>query len=514
MKILVVEDELYAREALIRQIQQYDQDGHFRILEAANGEEGLNIFRAERPEFLMTDIRMPRMDGLKLLEKVREINEKVPVIILSAYSDFEYARTALSFGASEYLLKPIDSDALEKCLDKFVQQHHREKEEELITGKDMITRFLLNSVRREKTAGFVEKSMFEKLFPSYQIVVVFFRNGKPRQEEFLENIQKLYGNAFWTKFRFLELEEELWLMLISAEQDTAFLWRKIRKMLEQQGFEAWLGVSRTHVSAGEVIRAYQEARDVLKHKIYGRDTLLLAEKIEEESCKEYYLKSDRENQLRTALADGNKKKAVSAVKKCFEEIRYIEPVKMECLELLYSHLILFCRQGIGVEEQSRKISRFPEGILKFASIDEMESYLCRIAEEICRLKKSESSRSSGEIVEFMAEYARQHYYEDVTVKEIAEKILFMNQDYISHLFAERKGVNFSSFLKKVRIDYAKEILKDGRNSVTDTASMVGYNDVSQFIRIFKQETGMTPKKYCSRLAERGSTDESGDRPVD
>lgn len=171
-------------------------------------------------------------------------------------------------------------------------------------------------------------------------------------------------------------------------------------------------------------------------------------------------------------------------------------MKMECLELLYSHMILFCRQEIGAEESGRKISRFPEGVLKFESLEEMQGYLCRITEEICRLKKSENSKSSGEIVEFMAEYARQHYYEDVTIKEIAEKILFMNQDYISHLFSEKKGVNFSAYLKKIRIDYAKEILKEGGHSVTDTASMVGYNDTSQFIRIFKQETGITPKKYC------------------
>ncbi len=497
MKILVVEDELYAREALVKQIRQYDTEESFQIFEAANGEEGFKIWMEIEPELLMTDIRMPKMDGLKLLEKVREKNAKVPVIILSAYSDFEYARTALSYGANEYLLKPINSESLAKCLNKFVQQQHREREEELLTGKDMITRFLNNSIRNEKPAGFVEKRMFEKLFPAYQFAVVYFRNGRPRQEEFLANMKKIYGNAFWTRFRFLELGEEMWLLLTAADEDTVFLWRKLRKTLEQQGVEARFGISRIRRSADDVAKSYQEAREALKHKIYGKDTLFLAETIEEDTCAEYYLKADRENQLRTALAEGNEKKAVSAIGKCFEEIRQIEPVKMECLELLYSHMILFCRQEIGAEEPGKKISRFPEGVLKFESMEEMQRYLCRIAEEICRLKKNENNRKSGEIVEFMAEYARQHYYEDVTVKEIAEKILFMNQDYISHLFSEKKGVNFSAYLKKVRIDYAKEILREGSHSVTDTASMVGYNDTSQFIRIFKQETGMTPKKYCS-----------------
>ena len=108
MKVLVVEDEFYARKAMIRQIKKYDQDGLFEISEASNGEEGWEFCEKYKPELVLTDIRMPKMDGIQLLQEIRNNELEIKVIILSAYSDFEYARSAIVNGASDYLLKPID----------------------------------------------------------------------------------------------------------------------------------------------------------------------------------------------------------------------------------------------------------------------------------------------------------------------------------------------------------------------------------------------------------------------
>ena len=113
-----------------------------------------------------------------------------------------------------------------------------------------------------------------------------------------------------------------------------------------------------------------------------------------------------------------------------------------------------------------------------------------------------------DIVEKMSEYAVNNYNMDITIRNLAENVFFMNQSYISHLFAEKKGISFSAFLRMIRICHAKEFLADARWSVTDVALMSGYNDTSQFIRIFRQETGMTPKKYRIFLKNGGSENES------
>ena len=118
------------------------------------------------------------------------------------------------------------------------------------------------------------------------------------------------------------------------------------------------------------------------------------------------------------------------------------------------------------------------------------------AEDIFGSGEESGGKAGGnEIVEKMTAYAMEHYSMDITVRELAESVFFMNQNYISHLFAEKKGISFSAFLRQVRISHAKELLKEEKWSVTEVAAMVGYNDTSQFIRIFRQEVGVTPKKY-------------------
>ena len=156
MKVLVVEDEFYARKAMIRQIKKYDQYGLFEISEASNGEEGWEFCEKYKPELVLTDIRMPKMDGIQLLQEIRNNELEIKVIILSAYSDFEYARSAIVNGASDYLLKPIDDTALTECLNKFVTQHKIERKEALLSRKDMATQYILNSIQESKYSGFIE----------------------------------------------------------------------------------------------------------------------------------------------------------------------------------------------------------------------------------------------------------------------------------------------------------------------------------------------------------------------
>ena len=85
------------------------------------------------------------------------------------------------------------------------------------------------------------------------------------------------------------------------------------------------------------------------------------------------------------------------------------------------------------------------------------------------------------------------------MKELAENVFFLNPTYLSHMFAEKTGISFSTYIRKVRIEKAKQFLSDDRYSITEIASLSGYNDTSQFIRVFRQELGTTPKKYREKL---------------
>ncbi|MFQ7500076.1 MAG: response regulator, partial [Blautia coccoides] len=137
MKILIAEDEIYARKSMKKQIMELDFGREFHILEAQNGEQGLALFRQEEPDLVFTDIRMPKMDGLELLREIKREDPEAKVIMVSAYADFEYAKSAIKFGAEGYLLKPIEDAELEEFLMKFRQQSTRKKEHAMFSGKDI-----------------------------------------------------------------------------------------------------------------------------------------------------------------------------------------------------------------------------------------------------------------------------------------------------------------------------------------------------------------------------------------
>ena len=137
MKVLVVEDEFYARKAMIRQIKKYDQDGFFEISEASNGEEGWEFCEKYKPELVLTDIRMPKISGLDLCRHIFEKKYLTKVMILSGYGEFEYAKQAIQYGVSEYLLKPILKDEFEEILEKMLERHfatQKEQQEKEKTG--------------------------------------------------------------------------------------------------------------------------------------------------------------------------------------------------------------------------------------------------------------------------------------------------------------------------------------------------------------------------------------------
>ena len=506
-KILVVEDELYARESLSKLIREYDTDRQFVILQAVNGEEGEALYRAERPELVLTDIRMPKADGLTLLERIREHDRTTQVVILSAYSDFEYARTALSNGVVEYLLKPIEKEALYGCLDKFVQRNRTEKKEALVVGRDIVTKFIGNRIRNRSYTSFVEEKMFETVFPTYQITVIRFRDKKPDAPDFLSGIERMYKGISWEQIRFLKPDFDSWILVICPAPENCFLQRRMRNLLMEQDCDARMGISFVHKGAGDVGNAYQEAREALKYKLYG-EAICFADKIMDENPATYYLEQTREELLREALRDGNEKKACACIQSVFEELSGFAMVKAECLELLYTRLVTLFQQAIGESGQAEiSINRGQAGILRFDSLSEMEDFLCRISQNICRMgapglgrgqrANLEDQPEDGrkDVVEFMAAYVRQHYNREISLQELADKELFMNQDYLSHLFAKKRGIGFTAYVKQVRMERAREFLQHEEYSVTEVAAMSGYNDTSQFIRFFKQEMGMTPKKY-------------------
>ena len=445
----------------------------------------------------MTDIRMPKMDGLDLLKAIKNKNPKAQVVMFSAYSDFEYARKALKDGASDYILKPVDNEKLKECIDKFLNKNRTEKREIMLTGQDMATRYILKCIQNDESPGFIELNLFKKVFDKFQVLAIFIPGYQEiHREDILQNIVNKLGEEMWTGFRFVETKGKVWTLVINNAQENFFLPRKILRIFSELGYKAYIGASGIYTDPGKVKYAYQEALELVEYKIFIPGQLITSDQINKNLLKNYSLSKEKEELLKDTLEKKNASKMEYVLTQIFEEVREKGLIKIDCMELLISQLSIILHQALllnGNEQLRLRQNRV--SVMDFSSLDEIENYFHTVGKNICLFSGNDDEESSKDIITVMTEYAKTHFSQDITVKELAEKVLFMNPAYVSHLFVEKMGISFSTWLRELRMEHAKKLLTGSRLSITEVASMSGYNDTSQFIRIFRQETGMTPKKY-------------------
>ena len=497
MKILIAEDEIYARKSMKKQIMELDFGREFQILEAQNGEQGLALFRQEEPDLVFTDIRMPRMDGLELLREIKREDPEAKVIMVSAYADFEYAKSAIKFGAEGYLLKPIEDAELEEFLMKFRQQSTRKKEQAMFLGKDMVTRFIAQSVQEEETGkDLLAERMFGKVFWRYQVLVLWFSGRRyPEREEFMLWLHNIYGQEVWTAFRLIELEKGIWMIVMGADGQSRFRQKRIIQKLLEEKYDCYLGISAENQAPGELKNALAQATAALENRIYSDEHLLEYSVITDIKAVKYEMTEEQKNFLQISLERKSRDRIQSALDEIFRDMEERGRIHVDSLEIFLAQAAVLIHQAAG-----RPIPRLR--LMDFSSMGDMKQRVRLTAEEYCACNGEGQSSKGEDIILGMKAYAQKNYYMDISVKMLAEKVFFMNAAYLSHLFAEKTGISYSAYIRRIRVEKAREFLEKDTYSITDIGSMVGYNDTSRFIQIFKQETGMTPKKYRGQNPDR------------
>lgn len=500
-KILIVEDEVYARKSMRKQMVECLREKDWIIFEAANGRQGLEMVNKEKPELVFTDIRMPVMDGLEFLKAMKSAGAQAKVVIVSAYADFEYAKTAMKFGAEEYLLKPIDDIELRECLGKFEKLKEQKKQQEIYTGEDGLTRFISrnlfwNTVKRD----YVNENMFRKIFGVYQVMVLYFpREREPEIEKLFRLIQETVEEIF-TGFRLVQVQKGLYAVLMYADGLSSFRQKNLIEKLNADGQKAWGGVSLLYRDSSKIKTAYQQALAALECKVFSQKKLLYYEETSQKYTEIYRIDEVLIDLLKMGIEKGNLDKARGSLRQIFREMEGKTAMSSKSLELFLTQMTILFHQ---VSE--KKWSLQPENgfykfqLLDFDSIEKIQTSIEEKVEMICRKIGEENQGKGEELIQVMKEYANENYSRDITVKTLAEKVFFMNPAYLSHLFKEKTGESYSSYLKRIRIEKAKSLLEEETCSITDVGAMTGYNDTSQFIRIFKQEMGITPKKYRDEI---------------
>ena len=547
VKVYLVEDEIIIRQSIKNSID-WEKEGYEFVGDASDGELALPVILKEKPDILITDIRMPFMDGLELSRMVKAELPDIKIVILSGYDDFEYAKQAIKIGVAEYLLKPVSSAVLLEHLSEIAEKVRDEREDlalkkvyyqEMQENEELIKMKFLGELISGKLslADAMEKG---KRFhmnlsgPFYRIILFKFIQEdrvKAGQSEDLARAYAAVGNyvdGLKDAFRFQRGVEGWAFLLTSVEEDMEAQTERFIEGLKEviAPFEAltWFGgIGSEAARLRELRYSFREADKAFAGRFVQEPNQIISveqlnyEQLDNEFDANIFGEINQFDQIITRfLSSGSLEEVESFVGALFTEISEDHfrslMIRQYIIMNIYATVLTFCkklRKDAGAEGESYgqwEGIRENEEILKQAvttaeSIDDIKDYIGTLLDHAIELRNTVSGRRYSEIIQTAKARIEQDYMsEDISLNSVAAEVC-MSPSYFSSVFSKEMGKTFIEYLTEVRMEKAKQYLACSSMKTSEISYEVGYKDPHYFSYIFKKTQGCTPKEY--RAARKG-----------
>lgn len=512
-KVLLVDDEKYITKGL-RAIIERAATSFGEIYDTGNSLEALQLISRERFDLVVLDIRMPDMDGIALLKEAQKLSVKPKFIVLSGYDDFYYAADCIKYGAKAYLLKPVKREELIETLRQV--ELELSGEEELNSAKQKKD-ILLNRLRaNELNFIFLKDSLSEAeigeilrvleldiLNQEFQIGVLAKRGpyGPDRKEHYEQLKMQMYEyfNRISRKvIVFSDLDGNL-VFIANTGADYSGLLESLAKNHKDSYV---IGLSSPNLSAQRIRTSYLQACKAIKYRILLPSAKIISYAAIQE--RNIAFKIPVENIKKILDITGTPK--AEAVKEilgqlfveeaiCSYPIEYFEKIA----GLINQHVIdAFAKYSPLKTRLLGDEFSYLEDIYYFKDIYDylrcLNEYLKEVNQFLLDLK--DKYRDKKEI-EAAVEYIQANYAKDLSMTMVANHIS-LNYSYFSYLFKEQTGLSFVEYLKQLRIEKAKELLRNSDYKIYEVAQKVGYYNPKHFGRVFREIIGITPVEYRNK----------------
>ena len=539
-KVFLVEDESLIREGLKENIP-WEQYGFRFVGDASDGEMALPMIRAARPDVLITDIKMPFMDGLSLSRIVSSEFPKIKIIIISGYDDFEYARQAIEVGATQYLLKPITKMALRKTLLELKEKIERESEQ---SDYQMQYRSEMHEYEQ-----FARRNFFEKLLQADLAVSDIYEEAARLS---LEITAECYNLIFFTMRshfaekipqeteQFMQRQDEVLHFILRHPQYILFSWNvgsygvlvksegshiaemtdrcvgQIRQVCNRQDMQ--LDWSVAVGSPVERLSMLHECYQKVSHYMAYRFIVPGIHVLTEESLGEY-LSATEEKKLGYVDPSAVDPEIIRDFlrKGCFAEIHdfvqsYLESFRQALgsrmfldyiiLSIRYTVIAYLDSIGIGKERYENRIEDYMQN--EGVTGETTDEYIIFLLEMAVTLRDQESDFQSGRILRKAQEYIDANFAkETISLNEAAARA-GVSPNYFSAVFSQNMQKTFIEYVTGKRMELAKQLLKNTEQSSAEIACAVGYKDPHYFSFVFKKTQGMSPREYrTGKRAKKG-----------
>ncbi|BFT76049.1 response regulator [Paenibacillus sp. P36] len=525
-KILIIDDDFQVLEGMKKAIPWEAIDAEFAG-EASDGAEGLEIISQTQPDIVITDIYMPVMNGLEMIEKLREANFPGEIIILSGYTDFQYARQALRLHVSDYLSKPVTVDELRTVLEKVIKELEAKElikmEQEDIRKKLMLYEpFGQQEWLKSVMTGTSHKVSGLNLPPAEQQHWIH-RHHLVMGIELMSTIRTANLSLIdWNLFRFAlaniiqEILSEDW-----PESDFIELHSHHAAIMFhiEPSEPTDAALSRIHaignritdcvlmylklnirIGIGQMKTTWQEISDSTEEAFLD----LLQQTMTPQPGKPTSLPSDLAirpikfyQELAEAIVYSKEETASQIVDAYIHQLQQtptITPAYLQylCTELWTIFAYSLYSVGIVLDELFPDM-HLPSEIMKIQTTTHLQEWLRAKIHIIATSRHWNENSKHKEAVDFMIQYAHDHYAEEVSLEDMSKK-LYLSRNYLNQIFKKSTGETFTNYLIQVRMKKAQALLAEGKHLIYEISEKVGYKNVPYFSSIFKKYTGMSPSE--------------------
>ncbi len=528
--VLLVDDEEEVLEVIKKKID-WENLGFYVCGTCANGVEAFEFVENHQTDVILSDIRMPYMDGLELAKKIQKFYPDINMIIFSGFDDFEFAKSAISLGVRDYLLKPIDNAELFDIFKKTRQRLDEERQKQ--NNIERLQQYYNDSLpllRESFLIALIEKSIGVDRIeaakrdydlkldgPCFGVSVIHqsFLEGTGDMDRRLRSIslRKLVEERLLHEGRHIAFSYRDDIIVIGQFDSASDLSEytdecdRFASMLERtRNTLITIGIGRAVDSLSELYSSYNGAREALSLRvIYGRGTAINISDIEPKDSFDDSWQVDSFDRILRQIKVGSEEELHDEVDRYIKTLINNRPdpkqfrlLIMELLTGLYSFLghneVEAVKVGISEED--------PYGLLiEIDSADELKNWLYGVTQKIRSELQEQRKTTSRSFVEKAKDYVADHYSDsDLTINDVCSS-LGVSSAYFSTVFKKETGQTFINYLTDYRMQEAVRMMIEQNEKTYVIAEKVGYADANYFSYVFKKQFGVSPTKYKKQRTE-------------
>ena len=547
LKIFLAEDEVVVRETIKRMIP-WEELGFELVGEAADGEMALPLLLRQQPDLLITDIKMPFMDGLTLARLAKKEIPGLKVVILSGYDDFNYAKQAIGIGVEDYLLKPITKNALIERLSEIRSRYEHEKTQkeyyekfqremqayEKNSSRDFFEALVGGSMDMMEVYKRAEKLGLDIVAEAYNVLIFTmncdedfsgqrdeYSSWEAESLELLENFFAGHSSAMLFRSNIFSYGVLLKGQRETIEENTRACVDEIRKILSRQdGRREWfLAVGQSVERLSQIQKSYHTSSRAFSQRYLYDENILYYDEMETmehpggqaETEDNAYLQKVDVNALNPAilqkfLSNGLQEETENFVKDYFYAIGQ-EP--MESL-VFRNYVILNVRfsvisfiKGLGCDTNEMESADTEEVLAESGkNMESAIAYAKKMISQAIEIRDQNSGNKNRSILKTAVDFIDSHYMDEEISLNTVANVANVSSNHFSALFSQNMGQTFIEYLTTLRMNKAKELLRCTGMRSSEIAGEIGYKDAHYFSYLFKKTQGMTPSDYRKAREEK------------